>query len=97
MSKKKKMTLRQRLRAQAAEKLADLERTMWAAAERVVGEHDTDVSTLDLMRYCSSTQNATVANDLITQLANEQEAKLEAFFNNQEDLTFGSKESDDAD
>ncbi len=85
MSKKeaKRLTLRQQLRADATEKLDALERLMETAASRVCEEANTNINPYDLMRMMTSGQNKTVREQLVTDLANEAEAKLMQIYNDQ--------------
>ena len=96
MSKKKvkakKMTLRQRLRADAEDKL---ERMMESARQNVVNvvsAFDSAINPYDLLRVMSSSQTKSLRNRLIGELANETEYELEQLYNKQQDLTFGTKQ-----
>jgi len=87
MAKKKAMTLRQRLRADAEKKLEVLELAMRVAGKGVCEEHDTGVDPALLMQLASQPDHTkTLRNQLITQLANEKEAALEKLYNNQMDM-----------
>lgn len=86
MSKSKKSTLRQRLRASAAVRLATIQASMDTACERVSDDCDTDIDMHDVMRLICNKQNKTVREGLITALANEAETKLEALYNRQQNL-----------
>lgn len=86
-TKKKQVTLRQRLRLDAEKKLDVLINSMLHAGERVVEEHDTGIDPALLMQLASQPQHGkTLRNDLITKLANEKEAALEKLYNSQLDL-----------
>jgi len=92
----KKMTLRQRLREDAARKLEAIGSTMNAAAERVADEHDTNIDMTEVMKMLANTQVGTLQQKLIGELANEAEVKLERLYNSQQDLTFGTKPEEKA-
>lgn len=83
MSKDKKTTLRQRLRANAEKKLDEICTTMVTAGHRAVEESETELDARDIMHLLSVKQNKTLRDKLVTKLANEAEAKLEVFFNQQ--------------
>jgi hypothetical protein len=70
------ITLRQRLRAAAAERLKRIESTMIAASLRVCEQYDTDIACERLMRLISGTQTKSLREQLITELANEGEIEL---------------------
>lgn len=90
----KKMTLRQQLRAQAISKLDELTRLMSTAATRVCEEADTEINPYDVMRMMTAGQNKTVRAQLVTDLANEAEARLLEIWNNQQQLDLGDKDGD---
>lgn len=95
MAKKKAMTLRQRLRADADKRLDALERAMISAAVRVCEENDTELNPALLMQLASQPKHGkTLRHQLITDLANEAEAKLEAIYNNQ--LPLSGVDNDDS-
>lgn len=88
--KEKKLTLRQRLRRDAENELSRLVNLMTVAGERVCEEGQTNINYVDLMRVLVAGQNKTVKAQLITELANEAEAKLEAIYNAQLDMLPGA-------
>ena len=86
MAKKaKKLTFRQRLRADAAQKLDGLcEQAQERVTELVAG---TSLDPALLMQLASSPGHTkTLRENLITRLANDKEAELEALYNRQQDL-----------
>jgi hypothetical protein len=84
---KQKLTFRQRLRKDAEAKLDAMITTMGAAGVRVVEEHDSGIDPALLMQLASQpVHGKTLRHDLVTKLANEAEAALEAIYNNQMDL-----------
>jgi hypothetical protein len=87
------MTLRQRLRSDANDKLLAVGKTAYAGVERALEEHSTNIDAKDLMKFMSGTQVASLQDKLITQLANEAEAEIEAIYNRQQGLNLG--EDDD--
>lgn len=87
MSKKKSLTLRQRLRLDAEKKLDRMVLAMQGAAVRVQEEHDSKIDPALLMQLASQpTQGKTLRHDLITVLTNEKETALEKLYNKQMDL-----------
>lgn len=92
-AKAKKMTFRQRLREKAEKKLHLIVLAMEGAAERVTEEYGTNIDAGLLMQLASQpTKGKTLRHDLVTRLANEMEAELEAIFNNQQKLDLGDKD-----
>ena len=89
----RKMTFRQRLRAEAEERLDNIRSLMTIAAMRACEEANTDINPHDVMRLVSGTQTKSLRTRLITELANEKEAELEKIYNNQQDL--GLESTDD--
>lgn len=86
MAKKKKvkaMTLRQRLRAKAQEKLESLQEDVIDAVGSACDSHNTKINPYDMMRLISGGMTKTLRERLITELANETEAELEALYNKQ--------------
>ncbi len=82
--KAKKITLRQRLRADAAEKLVGLKQQ---AVERVGEIADAaGINKYDLMKACTVGHLATLEKQLVTDLANNAEAELERIYNSQQKL-----------
>lgn len=91
-TKAKKISFRQRLRNQCSDRL---DKIVGAAYDAVDGaKAGAKIATVDIMRLCAGTQTKTLREDLITQLANETEAELEAIYNKQMNLL---PEDDDAD
>ena len=94
MAKAKKLTLRQRLRQDAEKKLHLMVLAMEGAAERVIEEHNSHIDTLRLMQLASQpNQGKTLRSDLITVLANEAEAEIEALYNKQQGLPLGDDDA----
>lgn len=84
---KQRVTLRQRLRADAEKKLDAMLATMKAAGERVCDEHGMDINPALLMQLASQpTQGKTLRHDLVTAIANEKERALEKLYNDQLDM-----------
>ena len=84
-TKAKKISFRQRLRNQCAERLDVMAEAVRITARDVVAPHS-QISSLDVMRLLCAGQTKTLREDLITQLANETEAELEAIYNKQMNL-----------
>ena len=85
-NKGRKMTFRQRLRAQATEKLNELELAMLAAAHQVRADFNIELNVYNIMRLLCTGKNKSLRYRLVTELANEQEAELEALYNRQMNL-----------
>jgi len=83
--KAKPMSFRQRLRVQSADRLDIMEEAVRIAVRDVVAPHSA-VNPHDIMRLLCTGQTKTLREDLITQLANETEAELEAIYNKQMNL-----------
>ena len=83
--KSKKLTLRQRLRADAEKKLDGM---VEQACERVAGVTEgTSVDFFRLMQLASQPQHSkTLKHDLVTALANDAEDELERIYNDQQKL-----------
>ncbi len=90
--KAKKMTFRQRLRAQSEERLQHMESAIRILATESV-KAVSAINPFDVMRLASGTQTKSLRHRLVTELANEAEAELEALYNKQMDLLKG--DSDD--
>ena len=84
--KAKKMTFRQRLRADAEDKLQQMESTVRLLATDALKSEGTTINPFDVMRLASGTQTKSLRYRLIGELANEKEAELEALYNKQQDL-----------
>jgi hypothetical protein len=84
-TKAKKISFRQRLRNQCAERLDVMAAAVQIAACDVVAPHS-QINPHDVMRLLCTGQTKTLREDLITQLANETEAELEAIYNRQMNL-----------
>ena len=87
----KKMTLRQRLRADADNKLVNLLERSREAVEKVL--EGTPLMATDIMHLASSTQNKTLRNHMVSALANQAEDELERLYNNQQKLDLGGKDA----
>jgi hypothetical protein len=92
--KAKKLSFRQRLRAQSAERLEKIEATMRGAAIRVCEESDTKINPYHVMRLMTGGMTKTLREQLITELANETEDELEAIYNKQIGLDLGDDNGD---
>lgn len=80
----KRLTLRQRLRNDAEKRLDEILQMMRQAGARVTDEAGTEIQPSLLMQLASQpNEGKTLRNSLVTQLANEAEAKLEAIYNRQ--------------
>ncbi len=84
-TKAKKISFRQRLRNQCAERLDVMAEAVRIAAQEVV-EPYSQINPLHIMRLICTGQTKTLREDLITQLANETEAELEKIYNKQMNL-----------
>ena len=93
--KSKKLSFRQRLRAEADTRLTVLQQRMESAAIEV--SKDEAISPFDLMRLCCTGMTKTMRARMITQLADAKEAELEQIFNNQQDLDLEEKGDPDGD
>jgi hypothetical protein len=92
MSKKKGLTLRQRLREGAEKKLHLMVLAMEGAANSVLEKHESNIDPLLLMQLASQPNGGkTLRHDLVTALANEAEEELERLYNNQLDLPVEEK------
>lgn len=78
----KATTLRQRLRADAEDKLQMLLELV-AEHSKASIQHHTDINVFDLMRLLTQGQTKTLRQQVITDLANEAERKLEKLYNDQ--------------
>lgn len=87
-NKKKKETVsfRQRLRNDAAEELYALRLKFEEVCESELIAANTGISKFDVFKLLSGSQTKTLEEQLITELANEKEAALEAIYNKQIDL-----------
>jgi len=85
-NKAKVMTLRQRIRAQAGDKLKTMLDDMHNVGADVLTKHNSNINSYELMRILSSAQSSSLRNKVITDLANEIEAKLEELYNSQQEL-----------
>jgi hypothetical protein len=83
-TKAKKISFRQRLRNQCADRLDVIIKASYDAVDKAKG--NSHIGTKEIMRLCSGGQTKTLREDLITQLANETEAELEAIYNKQMNL-----------
>ena len=91
----KQMTLRQQMRAQAADKLAELEKLVHSGVLRALEEAGVELNPYDVMRLCVGGQTKTVREQLITDLANLAEAELLRLWNNQQTLPLGDDNGSD--
>ena len=90
MAKKKKSskpTLRQRLRAKAAQQLAELEERTKEAI--LLQRKGAVYSVEDMARLVAGGNTKTLREKLVTAMTNELESELEALFNRQENLPLG--------
>lgn len=93
-NKIKKMSLRQRLRQRADGRLDELQGLVNVAMIRVGEEADTDINLYDVLRMMVGTQTKTIREKLITELANEEERRLEDLYNSQQALDLEDKDGD---
>jgi len=84
-TKAKKISFRQRLRNQSADRLDVMAEAVRIAVRDVVAPHS-QINPHDVMRLLCTGQTKTLREDLITQLANETEAELESIYNRQMEL-----------
>jgi len=84
-TKTKKLSLRQRLRIQSSIDLDVMQAAVHIAVRDVVASHS-KISPIDVMRLIAGGQVKSLEKRLITELANETEAKLEAIYNKQMNL-----------
>ncbi len=94
-SKAKKLSLRQRLRNDAAHQLGKIRREVEEVTEHVLQGAETEISKVDVFRLLSGGQTKTLEEQLVTELANEKEAELERIYNSQIDLLPESKDADE--
>lgn len=81
---KQRVTLRQRLRADAEKLLLVIRDEAIEQLNKVAGEHGIDAK--DLAKFLSEGQHKTLRNDLVTLLANNKERELEKLYNDQLDM-----------
>jgi hypothetical protein len=93
-TKAKPQSFRQRLRAEAYSRLEKILDDADNAIMGSVASNGTEISRFDVMRLLSAGQTKTLRDTLVTELANEKEAELEALYNKQMNLL---PEDDDAD
>ena len=82
----RKMTFRQRLRADADKKLQYMDSIVRILVTEALKSEGIGISTTDIMRLASGTQTQSLRLRLIGELANEKEAELEKLYNKQMDL-----------
>lgn len=92
----RKLTLRQRLRADAEKKLDRILKDLELAADRVLDQAGTGLATWDLLHLAGSKQNKSLRAHMVTQLANEAEAAIERIYNNQQELSLGGQDESEA-
>jgi len=85
----RKLSFRQRLRLQSAERLDVIAADVRAAVEDSLKSAKTSLPPDVVMQLCCGGQTKTLREQLITQLANEVENELEALYNKQLDLMPG--------
>lgn len=81
--KPKALTFRQRLRLKSQEKLESIQRDVNDAVVAAVDSNNTKLHPRLVMQLCVGGQTKTLREKLITELANETEAELEALYNKQ--------------
>jgi len=86
---KKKVSFRQRLRAESQERLEKIAVDVSEAALAAVRSHNTEINPLLVMQLLCSQQTKTLRENLITELSNEKELELEAIYNTQLGLDMG--------
>ena len=85
-TKAKKMTFRQRLRTDAEERLDAMIVAMADNARVVCKARKTEINSYDVMQLLCASQTKSLRHRLITELANERMAELEAIYNRQQHL-----------
>jgi len=93
-SKVKKMTFRQRVRATADERLSAMIVAVREADRQICKESKTEINFYDVMKLACGGRTESLRNRLVTELANEHMAELEAIHNNQLNLDLGEDDAD---
>lgn len=93
MSKKTKLTFRQRLRVEGEGDLVKIVATATAGIRQVADDNGLQVG--ELAKLCSPGEHKTLFEDMVTQLANNKEDALEALYNKQMDLIPEEKKDGD--
>lgn len=93
--KEKALSMRQQLRVKAESELAKIKKEALATLGELCKQEGIDRG--ELVKAISVASHQTADHFLVTQLANRYEAELVALWNKQQDLSFGTKESDNAD
>ncbi len=96
-SKAKRVTFRQRMRAQSDERLSAMIVAMREAGQRICKESKTEINPYDVMRLSCSNQTKSLRYRVVTDLANEHEAELERIYNSQQELPLKAEESSGGD
>jgi hypothetical protein len=94
-AKEKALSMRQQMRNKSESQLNHLSEVAYNAVNAAIGPQP--FSPVELMRLCVGGQTKTLRDRLIGKLADKAEAEVMALWNNQQDLSFGSKENDSAD
>ena len=84
MSKKKALTLRQRLREDAEKQLDALIKSTVGAISPLAA--DSGLAVADLAKMVTAGDHKTLRHDMVTHLTNAKERELEKLYNNQMDL-----------
>ena len=84
--KVRKVTFRQRLRADADERLTKMIVAMRGAGVVVCDDSKTNINPYDVMRLACGRQNKSLRYQVVSDLANEMEAELEKLYNKQMNL-----------
>lgn len=92
MSKKKPLSLRQRLRQDAEKQLDNLLERTAEAIQPVAA--DSGLSVHDLAKAITPGDHKTLRHDMVTYLTNAKERELEKLYNNQMDLIQGDKDEE---
>lgn len=94
-NKARKMTFRQRLRAEAEDQLEEMKSDIRLQATESV-KAVSAINPFDVMRLACGTQTKSLRYRLVTELANEKEAKLEALYNKQMELPIKGENDDES-
>ncbi len=94
-NKARKMTFRQRLRAQSEERLEKMASVIRLQAIESV-KAVSQINPFDVMKLACGTQTKSLRYRLVTELANEAEAELEALYNKQIELPMNGENDDES-
>lgn len=91
----KALSMRQRLRAKAETELAKIQKEALVILDILCKQEGIDRG--ELIKSITVGSHKTADHFLVTQLANRYESEIVTMWNDQQDLSFGTKESDNAD